>query len=161
VRHSDVWSVVMNCEIREHIHNTSIVSTSRVNIYFLSVRVNQTHSFNIITITGICLLEIWIMKLNVIHYPHSCGISSILDTNILIITIIIIIFFKHSVSHEAHSSNQTGRIVLDKKTQLFYIHIIWISNITCTTLKKMMDTLPNMNTRKNVYIYSISVIWRG
>jgi hypothetical protein len=32
--------------------------------------------------------------------------------------------------------------------QVFYIHIIWISNIQCTTLKKMMDAIPNMNTRK-------------
>jgi hypothetical protein len=41
--------------------------------------------------------------------------------------------------------------------QMFYIHIIWISNIpyTSTTLRKMMDTIPNMNTRKNVYIYSV------
>jgi hypothetical protein len=30
--------------------------------------------------------------------------------------------------------------------QMFYIHIIWISNIPYTTLKKMMDTVPNMNT---------------
>jgi hypothetical protein len=38
---------------------------------------------------------------------------------------------------------------------MFYIYIIWISNIPYTTLKKMMDTIPNMNTKNN------SVIWRG
>jgi hypothetical protein len=38
--------------------------------------------------------------------------------------------------------------------QMFYIHIIWISNIPCTTLKKMMDAIPNMNTRKKrVFIF--------
>jgi hypothetical protein len=47
---------------------------------------------------------------------------------------------------------------------MFYIHIIWISNIPYTTLKKMMDTIPNMNTSMFIFMSSFylklnSTLW--